>query len=243
MGRIFACSDLHGRKDLYDAIYEFLKSDDIVYFLGDANDRGSQGWELIKAIYDNPQFIYLKGNHEDILWHALIEYFDDMYDGHYWYNICMNNGGYQTFYDAIEDPKIKEWLKKIAVLPTADMYLNNKGQTIHLSHSGCYWGNKKENLWDRTHFNYPRPFGDDSISVHGHTPTELMKDDLYINDYDLKTYTKNKVMFYCQDDNQEYHKIDIDVGACWNNFTCLLDLNTFEVIKLYSLDGIEIVNH
>lgn len=36
----YACSDLHGRLDLLEQIQSFLKSDDRVYFLGDAGDRG-----------------------------------------------------------------------------------------------------------------------------------------------------------------------------------------------------------
>ena len=39
MGRVFACSDLHGMMSLYKQIKDFLKPDDIVYFLGDASDR------------------------------------------------------------------------------------------------------------------------------------------------------------------------------------------------------------
>ena len=56
---IYATTDLHGRKDLYLKIKEILQPDDKVFFLGDANDRGWDGWELIKLIYNDPQFIYL----------------------------------------------------------------------------------------------------------------------------------------------------------------------------------------
>ena len=73
MGRTFACSDLHGMLPFFEQICEMLESDDIVYFLGDAGDRGPEPWETIKRIAEHPQFIYLKGNHEDMLVRALTE--------------------------------------------------------------------------------------------------------------------------------------------------------------------------
>ena len=66
MKRTFACSDLHGQLDLWKQIKSFLNPEDTVYFLGDAGDRGPDGWELIKAIANDSQVVYLKGNHEDM---------------------------------------------------------------------------------------------------------------------------------------------------------------------------------
>ena len=64
---IYACSDLHGRLDLLKQIQDFLQLDDTIYFLGDAGDRGPNPWETIKAVAQDKRFIYLKGNHEDML--------------------------------------------------------------------------------------------------------------------------------------------------------------------------------
>ena len=96
----YAVSDLHGRLDLYGEINKFLNKDDLVYFLGDANDRGPDGWELIKEIYRNPQWIYLKGNHEQMISDFLLDYLN--------FNYCdddlqllLNNGGYDTINKAI----------------------------------------------------------------------------------------------------------------------------------------------
>ena len=36
---MYACSDLHGMKELYLKIKDFLKPEDKVFFLGDAGDR------------------------------------------------------------------------------------------------------------------------------------------------------------------------------------------------------------
>ena len=64
---VYACGDLHGRLDIYRKIKEFLKPEDRVIFLGDANDRGPAPWALVKEILTDPQFIYLRGNHEEML--------------------------------------------------------------------------------------------------------------------------------------------------------------------------------
>ena len=63
----YAVSDLHGHLEIYKQIKAMLKPGDIVYCLGDCGDRGPRPWETIKAVYEDPQFIYLKGNHEDML--------------------------------------------------------------------------------------------------------------------------------------------------------------------------------
>ena len=63
---VYACTDFHGYYGLLIEIMAYLKPGDEVYFLGDANDRGPHGWRLMKDIYNQPQFHYLKGNHEDM---------------------------------------------------------------------------------------------------------------------------------------------------------------------------------
>ena len=70
----YACGDLHGFMEIYKKIKSMLKPEDKVIFLGDAGDRGPESWECIKAIYEDPQFIYLKGNHEDMLVRAAKDY-------------------------------------------------------------------------------------------------------------------------------------------------------------------------
>ena len=69
----WAFSDIHGNRKLFDAIKNFIKEDDTIYFLGDACDRGPDGWEIIKEILADERFIYLKGNHEDMLVKAFFE--------------------------------------------------------------------------------------------------------------------------------------------------------------------------
>ena len=91
MPRAFAVSDLHGCKSLYDQINAFIEPDDIVYFLGDANDRGPNPWELVKLIRANPQWIYIKGNHEQLLESWIESKCDDDVDA---WRLERNGGGY-----------------------------------------------------------------------------------------------------------------------------------------------------
>ena len=63
---VYACSDLHGRLDLFKQIQNFLKPDDTLFILGDVIDRGPNGWKLFKEVKRDKRCILLKGNHEDM---------------------------------------------------------------------------------------------------------------------------------------------------------------------------------
>lgn len=107
----YAISDLHGRYDLYEKVCEYLKPDDIVYFLGDACDRGPEGWKLLKAIYNNPQWNYLMGNHEHMLKEAMKEYRG--IENFYYESpieLCLYNGGLETLNGWIEEGAPEEWI-------------------------------------------------------------------------------------------------------------------------------------
>ena len=133
----YCCSDLHGNKILYDKICDYIKPDDRVIFLGDAGDRGPHSWELIKAIYENPQFTYLCGNHEDMLVKALIEHKENNYCTQEYYHLVYN-GGAKTFSDFLEeDPDEQDkWIKKLSNLPLVETYHSPLGVTCELSHAG-----------------------------------------------------------------------------------------------------------
>ena len=55
---VYAVSDLHGYLDNYYKIKKMLKPEDKVFCLGDCGDRGPDSWATIKAVYQDPQFIY-----------------------------------------------------------------------------------------------------------------------------------------------------------------------------------------
>lgn len=234
---VYACSDLHGRLNLYLKIKEFLKPEDKVYFLGDAGDRWLYGWELIKKIYEDDQFVYLKGNHEDMLMKAIKAYGRNPDWPSRAYSLLEQNGGAVTFNDWLKDGASLEWANKLNKLPLHFEYTNANGQIILLSHAGYTPWAEIDNetqpalpffdnlLWDRDHIY--EDYEDDecvknSIVVHGHTTIPSMMRRL--NDNRDVVYG---AYWYC--DN---HKVCIDNYSAASNKTCLLDLDTLEEILI-----------
>ena len=119
----YTFSDIHGNLKLFNKLLDFLKPDDKIFFLGDANDRKPEGYEIIKKIARDSRFIYLKGNHEDMLYKAGIDYFQDDYTGKN-YHLLVQNGGYDTFNDLIVDPYGQHWCNYLKRLPTHAEYVN-----------------------------------------------------------------------------------------------------------------------
>ena len=241
MGRIFACTDLHGRKDLLDKIMDFLEADDKVYFLGDAADRGPNGWEMIKTILNDERFVYIMGNHEDMLikaakpwfkWHACTAD----------YELLRSNGGTITFQSLVQDSKSEEIINQLIHLPTYAAYKNAAGQVIVCSHAGFTpWKDEDGSLlipededliWDRHHCIDDWVEGEiheNVIVVHGHTPIPYIMDDLRLpNPGDLIEagplwYFKNR-------------KVCLDCAAFATGAAFLLDLDTFECITVRDED-------
>ena len=228
MKRTFACSDLHGRLDLWKQIKNFLNPEDTVYFLGDAGDRGPDGWKLIKTLANDNQVIYLKGNHEDMLVNAAKDWLK--YDGITTSNIslCWHNSGHKTFNDLTSENCINDWISYLNKLIIYTEYTNKNGIKIILTHAGAtpildldnkiIFPRDTDFIWSREHFldDWDKELND-IIIVHGHTPIPYLADDLRI-----KT-TEPGALWYC--DN---HKVCIDNAAFWSNITCLFDLDTFD---------------
>ena len=126
---IYACSDLHGRLDLLEQIQSFLNHDDKVYFLGDAGDRGSYPWESIKRIAQDNRFIYLKGNHEDMLVQAMGDEVRNEGHGVLGKNFALlsQNGGGETFLHWLLEPMKTGWWSYLKKLPTYEKYVNEQG--------------------------------------------------------------------------------------------------------------------
>lgn len=239
---VYAISDLHGRYDFFEEVKKFLKPEDICYVLGDCGDRGPDGWKTIKAVYDDPQFIYLKGNHEDMMVQSMKDYFyyleanevnDFFYYSHAWRLTC-NNGGRKTFEDWLKTEFPKQWIERLENLPLFITYANSSGKQIYLTHAGFTpWVGEtpldEELLWDRNHLiddwiECP----EDVYIIHGHTPTPYMDDYLYRKDR-VKEFVPG-ARTYCRG-----HKINIDCGACFTGYCVLLNLDTFEE-KVFSFD-------
>ena len=230
---IYALSDLHGNLELLREIQKFLNEDDTVYFLGDGGDRGPRPWETIKEIYKDKRFIYMKGNHEDMLVKAVVDYIDyECLD--YSFQMLASNGGEKTFFDFIDQPLDTQhsWLHVLKNLPIMMTYKNTSGMEIILSHAGFtpdpYKKPKeKDLLWDRAHiYEFVPDEFENTIIVHGHTPIQYMFHDF--NDIN-KLAGKPEIPFeYGAFYYSGTQKICIDQGTYSSGRALLLDLDTFD---------------
>lgn len=225
----YAISDLHGRMDLLREVLSFLKLDDKVYCLGDCGDRGPDSWEVIKTIASDKRFIYMKGNHEDLLYWAIHDYVhhDCCRDHAFW--LLIQNGGLGTFESWQEDGEKAGWLSYLNHLPEHLVYTNKDGIEIHLTHAGFTPTRKdmdltgKDLLWDRDHvFNRFEDFTKDIVIVHGHTPIPHIERDLRLVNEEFEPW-EHGAFWYCNG-----HKCCIDTGAYRKGETVLLDLDTFD---------------
>lgn len=235
---VYACSDLHGYLILYKKIKQFLKEDDIVYFLGDANDRGPEGWALIQAIYNDKQFRYISGNHEEMFAAAGRSWLesglspDDFCEFHTRpFRLIEKNGGVKTLTDWIRDGANKEWLSKMEALPHYMVYTNKDNKKILLSHAGCtLYNDSADNdskllifddlLYGREHIHdiWSDECPDNWIIIHGHTPIPSLKERLHVG-------SRRNIGAFWYANN---HKCCIDQRTFTSEVACLLDLDTFE---------------
>lgn len=214
---IYAFADLHGNGLLWDQIKAFLKPEDKAYFLGDAIDRGPDGWRIMNEILADERITYIKGNHEDMLYQDIIR--PNNYDV---IAIHYQNGGKQTLRDLwdMSDEQRMELKKTIFYLPTYVVYKNNDGINIFLSHSGGT--DIKDNhdlIWNRDVM-APIPAEYDLV-VHGHTPIPLIIKSR--PNYFSENSWENGAFWYQND-----KKVCLDCGAIWTNQTVLLNLDTFD---------------
>ena len=140
MHDIFFFTDIHGMYDLYRAIMDWCNEQDpegMIIYGGDACDRGRDGYKIMKELLDNPQVVYLKGNHEDLFVQAAKEikhclvfdnparkkvretlYFCRGFD--YRYESIQNslyNGGIETLTDWVMDGMDMDFVDRIDHLP------------------------------------------------------------------------------------------------------------------------------
>jgi calcineurin-like phosphoesterase family protein len=230
---VYACSDLHGMLHFYKAIKEFLQPEDKIYFLGDAGDRGPEPWETVKAILKDEQFIYIKGNHDDMLADALTEYAEEGYVSYNSARLLHINGGDETLSQAITEPSVGAYASKLMHLDTYVEYINTQGQKVILSHAGFTpWKDDEDKLcipkfqdliWDRTHFfdEWTEEDCEDCYIVHGHTPIPYLLDE--IDPACLMGDIKPGALWY-----DGGRKCCVDAGAVFTGYCVLLDLDTWE---------------
>lgn len=217
---VYACSDLHGCYRLYEKIVNMLNPGDRVIFLGDAADRGPDNLKTIRAIKNNPDWMYLKGNHEDMMVQAFRK-------GSL---TSFYNGGTMTYREIDNAEDKEELLEYLDNLPYLFYYKGENGNKYWLCHAGfTYRGDNPfeycsnyDLVWSRTHF--MDSFDDDIIIVHGHTPIEYLGD----GSFDTQDGHWMGKAFHSPYLYANNHKIDIDAGSFYTHETYLLNLDTFE---------------
>ena len=230
---VYACTDLHGRKDLYTKIKEILQPEDKVFYLGDAGDRGPDGWELIKTIYEDDQFEYIKGNHEDMLIASMWAYQRNPEVESRAFLLLKRNGGEYTFQDWWKDGANMDWASRLDELPVHAEYINKDGIVVLMSHAGYTPWLDEENpdkitipdefelIWNRDHIyeDWNEEWFKNCVVVHGHTPIPHLMDRLNDKNPDIV------VGAYWYENNK---KVCIDNLSAFSGIACLLNLDTFE---------------
>ena len=240
----YACTDLHGQYELWFQIKAYLKPDDVLYFLGDAIDRGKDGFKIMQEILARPNTTYIRGNHEDMMYNMLEENLKANWNIRFSESateLWFYNGAKPTW-ESIQNSSQEDYakiMKQIEDMPIlVKVTLNNRD--LYLCHSGSNMSTirtfiGKETLqttttmkyhrnlliWDRKHINNKKWGGEDNeYIIHGHTPVNYMFD----------AHNKGEhIEKYCQN-----HKICLDLGAHIWGRACLFNLETLEVEKYFS---------
>ena len=108
MGKIYACSDIHGQYEKYMKLWDIVTDDDELYIIGDVIDRGPDGMRILTDIMGRKNVTFIIGNHECMMYYALFSEDDaseshdpEAYDKKKWFEIWTrsNNGGTLTHAD------------------------------------------------------------------------------------------------------------------------------------------------
>lgn len=229
MNKTYAFTDLHGNYTLWEQIRDYCDDTDLLYYLGDAIDRGPAGLKIMNELLRDERVIYIKGNHEQFLEAIGPELIDDVFDN---LSLWYQNGGQKTVenFFHLQEPIQRDYIKRVKGMFTECEYINAKGQAIFLSHAGYSpWKTptkEKDFLWDREHFYDSWDKSElykDAYVVHGHTPVSYLA---------LQTDSKIPVDKHGIWEPLVYsdgHKIDLDLGSFVTGKAVLFDLDKLEV--------------
>lgn len=128
MKKIFAVSDVHG---FYTLMFEALKakgfdetnSEHILLVGGDLFDRGPEAFkmfEFVKRLKEKDRLIYIKGNHETLLFDAIYELEAGfrIYHSHHYSNKTVD-----TIAQLVKNEDVAEKLLRKAALTESEVYL------------------------------------------------------------------------------------------------------------------------
>ena len=218
----YACADLHGCGNLWDAIKNFLQPDDKLYFLGDAIDRGPDGYRIMKEMLADPRVFYIMGNHEYMMINAIENAPID-------FEIWSYNGCSPTYDAWIQDGRPMGIIRQLKSLPTLHTFVNKYDEELYLCHAGFNWKyfdqlDDYKLVWDRRHINQDNDIVNETgaLIVHGHTPTPYLIDELQYQHIPFE----EDCGVVCYN-----NKFDIDCGSVWTHRAALFDLDELAAIE------------
>lgn len=256
MGRTYSTSDWHGCGTIAQKVLNYLKEDDVLYYLGDCQDRGNDGLTILNALMIRPNTFYIQGNHDKMMADAIPYVVKDIeeleYPEGYGYELWLGNGGRHTLNNYEKITKI-QWFNYRDFLnscPLELIYNSPKGHSVILEHAGYtpfdLPHRKHDPLWDREHFydKWNGSFNKENLDpnntylVHGHTPVQYLKFMYGYNGMEPLTKEEMKVKYTWDEVGYipkiirycDGHKFDIDMCTIVSNRIALLDLDTFEEI-------------
>ncbi len=143
----YAVADIHGQLNTFLAGLKAIEfsSEDYLYVLGDAVDRGPDGIKILQKIMAEPNMDLIIGNHEFMMLNSVDPSGKNEWNGKDWDLWLFYNGGDKTFtqYETLKKAERKEllkWLNDRYVMMTMEV----EGRRICLSHS--YYKKGLENL-------------------------------------------------------------------------------------------------
>lgn len=268
---IFCFTDIHGCRPLFNAIMNYCKEQDdkaTIVFCGDACDRGPDGYAIMKELLENPQVIYLMGNHEDMFTRAAREIKEKFnFEGadrdrvqtvlsackafDYKYAAIQDslyNGGMPTLLDWIMDGMPMALIERIEKLPRTFSYEDK---------DFCHSGGVYQTFQRVSQMTTPDPWDADAIvwnrtalgigwapnrmAIFGHTPVP------YLPGYINIQVEKVQPIKYAPTNNPVYtgEKLDMDTGAVFTGKAYVLNVLTMRVqgfeLKNGKIEEIEVI--
>ena len=261
MHDVFFFTDIHGHRALFDAIMNYCHEQDpeaMIIFGGDAIDRGSDGYQIMKELLDNPKVCYLKGNHEDMFCKAAREIkeevvFDNMnrecvrqtihwcrgYDYRYSnIQLTLVNGGLETLTDWVMDGMPMDLVDRVNHLPLTFNYGN-----CDFCHSACAYKSFERVANAEYEDAVPDSYAAESL-IWGRTglnfdwaPNHIAvfghTPTPYLEDYIDFKYSENNAIPVLYNEGR---KLDMDTGAIFTNRAYVLNVLTMQA------QGFEIEN-
>lgn len=199
----YVMSDLHGQQALFFEMLELIqfKEEDTLYIIGDAVDRGNDGISLLTYFMNEPNIVFLLGNHEKMMLDCYERGMIPLSTAWQRWNRNKNQPTIEAF-ESLNQEEQKRLLDFIEAAP-AELKVEVNNQTFHLVHGApC---DKAGFVADRIYESYEtflvwnRLKGDETFEgakvIVGHTPTAY-----YQSGKPLKMWHGNNV-------------IDIDCGC------------------------------